>query len=295
MPAHFCVTQPAKTMDARNHEQLSARADFYLCLARAFLAPQDPAMFEAMSEVLAGELEALAGQLGYEIAAPLADYRMQMQAVADPVALLQIYSAIFLAPPTAAHINAGQYLDGALNGGSVKAMEEAYRLCGVQRDEGFHDLSDHLSVQLEFVALLYGAQAQRYSGLSTAEPLPVDPGHFLHLFALHWLGPLCADLSRAAVSEGLVANPYLPLAQILYEAAVHDAVAPAQDPKAERKRHAIEQARAKYAGREVSAEDMAVIRRKLEERGLATEHLTVPLDERDGSMGLGKKIAPGQR
>jgi putative dimethyl sulfoxide reductase chaperone len=215
--------------------------------------------------------------------------------VSDPVALLQIYSAIFLAPPTAAHINAGQYLDGALNGGSVKAMEEAYQLCGVQREEGFRDLSDHVSVQLEFVALLYSAQAQRFSGESTGDPLPVDPGHFLHLFALHWLGPFCADLARAAVTQELVANPYLPLAQILYEAAVRDAVAPEQDPKAARKRNAIELARAKYAGREVNAEDMAMIKRKLQERGLSTDHLSVPLDERDGSMGLGKKSTPGQR
>jgi len=283
------------TMDARNHEQLSARAEFYLCLARAFLAPQGETMFEAMNEVLADELEDLAEQIGYEIALPLADYRSEMQAVADPVVLLQIYSAIFLAPPTAAHINAGQYLDGALNGGSVKAMEEAYQLCGVQRDERFRDLSDHVSVQLEFVALLYSAHAQRFSSGSTQGALPVDPGHFLHLFALHWLGPFCADLLRAAVTQELVANPYLPLAQILYEVAVRDAVAPEQDAKVARKRNAIEQARAKYAGREISAEDMAVIKRKLQERGLATDHLSVPLDERDGAMGLGKKSTPGLR
>jgi TorA maturation chaperone TorD len=281
------------SMDARNHEQLSARADFYLCMARAFLAPQSETMFEAMNELLADELEDLGGQIGYEIAPPLADFRSQMQAAADPNTLLQIYSAIFLCPPTAAHINAGQYLDGALNGGSVKTMEEAYQLCGVQRDEGFRDLSDHVSVQLEFVALLYSAQAQRFSGESTADPLPVDPGHFLHLFALHWLGPFCADLSRAAVTQELPANPYLPLAQILYEAVVRDALAPEQDRKTARKRNAIEQARAKYAGREISAEDIAVIKRKLQERGLATDHLSVPVDERDGALGLGKKIVPG--
>lgn len=287
--------QPGLSMDARNHDLLAARADFYLCLARAFLAPQGDTMFDAMNELLADELADLAGQIGYDIASPLTDLRLQMQAVTGPAALLQTYSAIFLAPPTAAHINVGQYLDGALNGGSVKAMEEAYRLCGVQRDEGFRDLSDHVSVQLEFVALLYAAQAQRFAAGSTQHALPVDPGHFLHLFALRWLGPLCADLMRAAVTQELAANPYLPLAQMLYEAALRDAVAPEQDAKAARRRHAIEQARARFAGREIDAEDLAVIKRKLEERGLSTDHLTVPLQARDDAMGLGRKSAPGLR
>ena len=282
-------------MDARNHEQLSARAEFYLCLARAFLAPRGEAMFPALRDALADDLQDLAGQLAYDIAAPLDDLRLQMQAVGDATQLLQIYSAIFLAPPTAAHINAGQYLDGAINGGSVKAMEEAYRLCGVERDEGFRDLSDHVSVQLEFVALLYATQAQRFSGEAVGDPLPVDPGQFLHLFALSWLGHFCADLSRAAVVLDLPANPYLPLAQILYEAAVRDAVAVEADAKTARKRNAIEQARAKYAGRDITAEDLAVIKRKLEERGLSTAHLSVPLEMRDSAMGLGKKSTPGLR
>lgn len=283
------------TMDARNHEQLSARAEFYLCLARAFLSPQSETMFEAMNEVLADELEDLAGQVGYEIAPPLADYRSQMQAVSDPVMLLQIYSTIFLASPTAAHINAGQYLDGAINGGSVKAMEEAYQLCGVQRDEGFRDLSDHVSVQLEFVALLYAQQAGRFRGETVGDALPVDPGQFLQVFVTGWLGRFCADLSRATADLDLPANPYLPLAQVLAGAVQCDAAIPEVDAKAAQKRQAIESARAKYAGRAITAEDIAEIRRKLEERGLSTDHLAVPVDDRDGFMGLGKKSTPGLR
>lgn len=282
-------------MDARNHELLSARAEFYLCLARAFLVPRDGALFQAMRDVLADDLQELSAQLGYEVAAPLAALREQMQAVPDAMTLLQVYSALFLAPPTAAQINTGQYLDGAINGGSVKEMEEAYLLCGVQRDEGFRDLSDHVSVQLEFVAMLYASQAQRFSGQGAGDALPVDPGHFLQIFALRWLGRFCADLALAAAQEGLSANPYLPLAQILYAAAARDAVAPDRDPKVVRKQNAIEQARAKYAGRGITAEDMAEIKRKLEAHGLATDHLSVPMHERDGAMGLGKKSAPGQR
>ncbi len=282
-------------MDARNHEQLGARAEFYLCVARAFLVPREEAMFHAMREVLADELGELAAQLGLDIDAPLQRLREEMQLTSDPAALLQIYSAIFLAPPVPARINVGMYIDGAMNGGSVKAMEEAYSLCGVERDAGFHDLSDHLSVQLEFVALLYARLAACFAGQAGAEPLPVDPGLFLHQHARRWLRPLCADLARAGAERELEANPYHPLALILSEAVARDAVAPEVDAKAARTRNAIEQARAKYAGRGITDEDMVEIKRKLEERGLSTDHLSVPIDERDGAMGLGKKSTPGLR
>ncbi len=282
-------------MDARNHQELSARAEFYLCMARAFMTPRDDAMFQAMRDVLADDLGELAAQLGYDLEAVLARYRAEMQRIPDATALLQIYSGIFLSPPVPARINVGTYLDGAMNGGSVKEMEEAYQLCGVQRDEGFRDLSDHVSVQLEFVALLYATQARRFSGESAEAPLPVDPGQFLQTFARRWLGGFCADLAQATAERELEANPYLPLARMLKEAVARDAVVLEVDAKAAQKQNAIAQARAKYAGREITEEDIAIIKRKLEERGLSTAHLSVPLEMRDTAMGLGKKSTPGLR
>lgn len=280
-------------MDAGSQEALSARAEFYLCLARAFLVPREETLFHALRDALADDLGDLAAELGYDIEEALGRYRQQIQRVADPIGLLQTYSAIFLVPPTVAHINAGWYLDGAVDGGSVKAMEAVYRRCGVERDEGFRDLSDHVSVQLEFVALLYATQARRGSGRGPDEPPAVDPGQFLQRFARRWLDGFCADLAAAAAARQLEANPYLPLAQILSQAAARDAVALEVDPKTARKQNAIERARAKYAGREITTEDLARIRRKLEAHGLATAHLAVPPELRDGAMGLIKRGTPG--
>jgi TorA maturation chaperone TorD len=282
-------------MDARNHIDLSARADLYLCLARAFMTPCGDALARAMRDDLADDLEELGMHLGLEIATPLAAYRAAMQALQQPLELLQVYSAIFLAPPVVARINAGQYLDGALNGGSVRAMEEAYHLCGVARDDGFHDLADHVSVQLEFVALLYAGQAARSAGEADDEPLPVDAGRFLHAFAMRWVGRFRADLAAAAAARELSANPYLPLAEILEEAVTAHAVAPEVDPKVARKQGAIEAARAKYAARGITAEDMAEIRRKLEARGLSTDHLSTPPGLRGAPMGAVKKDLPRVR
>jgi TorA maturation chaperone TorD len=282
-------------MDARNHIDLSARADFYLCLARAFMTPCGDALAHAMRDDLADELEELGAHLGLEIAAPLAAYRTAMQQIAQPLELLQVYSAIFLAPPTVACINAGHYLDGALNGGSVRAMENAYRQCGVVRDEGFHDLADHVSVQLEFAALLYAGQAAHLAGERTGEPMPVDPGGFLHAYAARWVDRLCLDLQVATAARELPANPYLPLAQVLKAGVAAHAVAPEVDALAARRQGAIENARAKYAGRAITAEDMAEIRQKLEARGLSTDHLSIPPELRGAPMGAVKKRLPQAR
>ena len=266
-------------MDARNLDRLAAQAELYLCLARAFLAPRDPALAAAMRDALADDLEALAAELELDVAAPLADYRAEMARVGDAAPLLQAYSAIFLAPPTAASINVAKYLDGAINGGSVRAMEEAYRHCGLQRDEGFRDLSDHVSVQLEFVAWLYAARARPAAATADGAPAAVEPGRFLHDFALRWIEPLCADLRQAAATEQLGANPYLPLACILRQAIRADAVAPEPDAAAARRSGALDKARARYAGRGITAEDIAEMKRKLEARGLSTDHLPVADDE----------------
>lgn len=282
-------------MDAGNHEALAARSEFYLCMARAFMAPAEEETFHAMRDALAADLGELAAQLGYAIDTPLARYREQIGRVPDQTALLQIYSALFVAPPSAAHINVGQYLDGAINGGSVKAMEQAYRRCGVERDERFRDLSDHLSVQLEFVAFLYAAAARRCTGDASREPMPVDPGEFLQTFAMRWLGGLCGDLAQASAERELEANPYEPLALILNAAVISDAVAVEVDAKAARKQHAIEHARSKQVGRAITDEDMARIARKLKEHGLSTDHLAVPVELRDATMGLEKKSTPGLR
>lgn len=282
-------------MDTRNHDSLAARSEFYLCLARAFLAPTGDAMLPALRDLLADELGELALPLGYDIEPLLRSYRDEMREVVDAASLLQIYSAIFLAPPVQARINAGMYLDGAMNGGSVKAIEAAYLESGVERDAGFLDLADHVAAQLEFVALLYARQAAVHAGQAGVQAPSVDPGLFLHAHAARWIGPLCADLARSKADRELPANPYYPLAMILFEAVRSDAVAPEVDARALRSQRAIEQARARYAAQGIRAQDMREIRRKLEAQGLATDHLDVAPEGRDAAMGLGKKRLPGKR
>lgn len=266
-------------MDQRANDLDILRTDFYLCLARAFLVPQDAALFLALRDDLADELEELAGAIGYDIADTIADYRQRIGAVSDADELLRIYSRLFLQPPRAVHINAGAYLDGGFNGGSVREMEEWYRACGLQRAEGFRDLADHVAVQLECIAYLY---AHALAG----DRLPHTAGRFIGRFVARWIAPWCDDLVQAERELAMPEEPYLPLARILFEAATCDAAALVDpNPAQTRRDKALASARHRQVEKGVTDDDLAEIRKRLEARGLTTDHLAIPYEQRDAARG----------
>jgi TorA maturation chaperone TorD len=256
------------------NDDLAARAELYLCLSQAFLAPSTAQRAQAVRSLLADDLQELDERVALQAEGAVADLREQLRRVDSDLALLQIYSAIFLAPPVAGFINAGQYLDGAPDGGSVRVLEEAYRRCGMARDDGFRDLSDHVSVVLEFVGWLYAQQA-------VGEPVAIEPGHFLHSCVAPWVERFAADVARAGGGKALPANPYRGLAAILQIAVLRDLVAPEVDPQALRHERALQRARAMRAGRGITAEDLEEIRQKLQARGLSADHLPASVQEAD--------------
>jgi TorA maturation chaperone TorD len=268
-------------------EQLQSRAELYLCLARAFLTPASEDAWLALRDALADDLDEIDGALGYDFAAHVARYRAALTTITGQPELLQIYSGLFLAPPRPACINTGAYLDGAVNGGSVLAMEEAYRESGLARDESFRDLSDHLAIQLEFVASRYMA--------CLADPDRPDEevaGRFLDRFLRPCLPALIADLAAAPVAQ----NPWLHLARLLQVAVVHDARAAPPPRKEEMRLHtALAKARHDCVQNGVSADDMAFIAQRLQEKGLATDHLAIAPELRDEAKGWSRKVPPSPR
>jgi putative dimethyl sulfoxide reductase chaperone len=251
-------------------EEAAARADLYLALATSFQVPHVAGFAEAMRLHLADDLQELSTELGLDCAEAVAQLREEMRRLPDQLALLQCYSSVFLSTGARAWINVGRYLDGALNGGTVRAMEQAYLQCGLVRNTALRDLPDHVAVVLEFVCGLYGATAQ--------DPPKVDPGHFLHELVAPWVVRFEGDLARAA-EQGLVPNPYHPLARILSAAVQRHAVEPPMDPALRRRQQAMLRARGLYAARGITAEDLQEIRAKLQERGLSTDHLPGSAEE----------------
>lgn len=275
---------------------LHEKADFYLMLAQAFLAPMEPAHFEAMTDMLADDLADLDASLAYGMAPHLEDLRAAMSKLSSHEELLVEYSQMFLQPPREAVLNVCFPLDGAMMGGTVTEIEDFYRHYGVERGDHFKDLPDHVSVQLEFISYLYGRAAE---GIGSGEPDTESEkaaGHFLHQFVSRWLPHLELGIEKAGKKLKLKANPYLPLVRILAIATERDAAANPDWVKPQKRVDAaIEKARRDFASKGITPEDMAEIERKLREKGLSTDHLQVDLDQRNAALGLSAKQPPDTR
>ncbi|MDP2823416.1 MAG: molecular chaperone TorD family protein [Sulfuritalea sp.] len=282
--------------DSQMPTLLHEKADFYLMLARAFLAPMEPAHYQAMTDMLAEDLADLDASLGYGIAPQLEGLRAAMSKLSSHEELLVEYSQMFLQPPREAALNVCFPLDGAMMGGTVTEIEDFYRHYGVERGDHFKDLPDHASVQLEFISYLYGRAAE---GIGSGEPdteAEKAAGHFLHQFVSRWLPHLELGIEKAGKKLELKANPWLPLVRILAIATGRDAEANPDWVKPQKRVDvAIEKARRDYAAKGITPEAMADIERKLREKGLSTDHLQVDLDQRNAALGLSAKQPPDPR
>jgi TorA maturation chaperone TorD len=274
---------------------ISDKAELYLCLSQAFLPPTTDAAYEALRDHLADDLGELASVSGYPVAAELTAWREAMDGIADQEALLVAYSRLFLVPGDAQPaINAGVYLDGTVNGNCVAAMEDSYRRCGLEPDRAkLADLPDHVARQLEFVAYLYAVAAARERGEAAAD-LPVSAGEFLATFVARWAPAFRADLEAATARFALDANPYVALARILEAAVRVDVIAP-RPPALDGVAEEIAERRAQAAVQGLGESDLARIRALLEVDGLATDHLAIPLAERDAAVGMERLAVPQAR
>ncbi|MFZ2300327.1 MAG: molecular chaperone TorD family protein [Gallionella sp.] len=279
---------------------LRDQSEFYLILARAFMAPQTQESYHAMKEYLSDDLSDMDQTLGYGMDVHLECYRAEMAKISSQEDLLIIYSRIFLQPPREAKINSGVYLDGAFMGGTVDEMAAYYLKFGLARGDHFNDLPDHVSVQLEFVSYLYAQAADALlADAPDTDGAEAGAGHYLFQFVRRWLPKFHADLektTRELREIGLPANPYLPLASMLAVAVARDSVAnPAWIEEKSRVEKAMEKARANYAVRDITPENIAEMERKLKEKGLSTEHLKIPVGSRDKEMGWIAKTPPDPR
>jgi TorA maturation chaperone TorD len=269
------------------------KAEFWLCLARAFLPPDTESSRRALREHLADDLMELASALGYPVIQEIDALRNAIASLPGDADMLALYSKLFLIPGIEhPHINAAAYLDGTTHGGSLRQLVECYRACGLEKDESFADLPDHVAVQLEFVAWLFAVAAARHQG-EAAPDAPMGAPAFLAAFVSRWAQAFRCDLELAHSRFALSDNPWLHLARMLETASRIEAapdlagenvaVAGADMPTAE---DDIALLRSQYAGRSPDAADLARIRASLAADGLASDHIAVPPQARDAAAGL---------
>lgn len=276
----------------KNENKAGFQSVFYLCLARAFLAPTKPAMFTALTHFLVEDLAELSDALDYPIAEELACLQHELSGITDHGALLGAYSALFLNPGSRVPINTGIYIDGAMMGNTVTRLEACYRAGGLEKTDGFFDLSDHIAVQLEFVSHLFGRDAEPPA---TQQAAPMRASDFLHVFVAAWAPRFAAEIEEATQRLALSAHPYLALARIVETVAEIDAMGVSPAYATGRQQTAIEKARRRRAAAGIGEEDMAIIEMKLRENGLATEHLRIPVEGRDSALGMTRATLPEAR
>jgi putative dimethyl sulfoxide reductase chaperone len=280
--------------------ELVHRAELYLCIARAFLPPSSEESFDGLRNLLSDDLEELGRELEYDLSGVIGAYRTAVQAIPDHAALLREYSRLFLAPPLPVNINTGVYLDGGIAGDAVLALDALYRQHGVQRSDEFHDLSDHITVQLEFLAYLLASAASVADAgdKARAEALVQAAADLRDRYIRNWL-PRFTQALEKAVRAGGQSSPYLALARVLQQAVEQDAA---------RYAHRVEGVEVSSGTAGVLSEeekaalraryqniDMDEIRAKLQEHGLSTEHLEVPREQRMSRMQAAKPPKPPGR
>lgn len=143
-------------------QALLQRSDLLYCLARAFQPPPGGWSVCDWGQPLVDDLldigEALVldtGPARDAIAAECerwAHLAQEGHGAADD--WLVEYSRLFLVPPVKVALNTGVYLEGSLGGVSTQMMRSCYEAAGILPEERFHDLPDHVAMQLEFLARL---------------------------------------------------------------------------------------------------------------------------------------------
>lgn len=192
------------------------QADLLYCLARAFLPPPEAWSVCDWAQPLQADLDEIGPLLGLDVAGVQAALEAECQRWAAAARLadgsadpwLVEYARLFLTPPVVVPLNTGLYLEGAVGGTAAQMMRSCYETAGVAPDDGFHDLPDHVAIQIEFLARLMerGARGDADGAAMAAE--------FATEFVHAWAG-LLEQACAAAVARYPAAAVYGALARLL--------------------------------------------------------------------------------
>ncbi len=131
---------------------LMAAAELYLCLSKALAPPLQGAALDELRDGMLVDLQELCPDLPAIDQGLLDTLAEELAKIPSAQRLLVGYSKLYLTPPAPAPLNLGFYLDGAANGHTADTLEALYRRQQLGKDPAFHDLWDHLALNLQCVA-----------------------------------------------------------------------------------------------------------------------------------------------
>jgi TorA maturation chaperone TorD len=206
-----------------NAAQFASKRDFWLCLARAFAPPGGEEFRQSFVEALPEDLDAIAYEIDLDISVDIGAFTADAHQLTDGLEIQRLYASLFSVPPAPVHVNTAIYLDGAFLGESELEIHQWYARHGFERHEAFHDLNDHVAVQLEFVGLLYGKASERAAQGEDldGQALATEAERFIHAYPRRWIGPFLKTLQQACAARGLN-TAYLQLARMLWRGIEHE-------------------------------------------------------------------------
>ncbi|TCS71754.1 TorA maturation chaperone TorD [Sulfuritortus calidifontis] len=253
-------------------------------LGRVFLPPLQVDLWRAMQAELPLDLAEWVAELDLNDTLRVDDLIGALQAYPEHEALLVHHSGLFYVPPVRVPLNLGQYLDGALNGPSLDALERWHSAFGLHKRDDFYDLADHLTAVLEFLALV----AERGE--------PGQAAIFANTFLLPALPRLIARIEVEAVD-----SPYAWLARFTHAALARCYPSDGLPTGRDRPRYRIRPVgdgwrRCTRCDQPIATErELAVLEKALTGAGLPIDHLSLCLDCRDAARGWEHRPLPTMR
>lgn len=176
----------------------AAREDIYRLLAACYYSPTPAFMDENCCSVLATLLSVLAPEAARqatEAARISADYSLEALAVEHARLFMGPFQLVV--PPYGSY-----YLDDrkTVMGDSTARAEAFYRSCDLHLADDFHELPDHITVELEFLSFLAFKQreAEATGNMDGAKAAVGLQREFLAQFLMPWLEPF----TEAVITDG---------------------------------------------------------------------------------------------
>lgn len=253
-------------------------ADFWLTLARAFLPPVLPDQWRALRDDLPADLADWGRELG--VADPHSENLLAaLSTYPSHESLLLHFSGLFYAPPIRVHLNLGLYLDGALNGPAMDALGRWQAAYGLDRNQNFHDLTDHLSAVLELLSV------------AARQPESPAPAEFAHAFLLPALPRVIARME----AQDAAASPYLWLLRYTFAALAQCYPSAPVESEPTKPRYRVRPIsdgwrRCGQCGAPIASEkEVMVMEKALAAAGLPADHLQLCADCRAQEEGWEKR------
>lgn len=260
-------------------QELIARTEFYLCLSHALRTPMSESDHQALTEILLEDLQGILQDAGYpHMEAGLTELDTALhQQPHSHLELLKTYSKLFVIPPVRHSLNAGMYLDQTLMGSHAIEITAFYNQHGLERSDQEYEITDHLCVQLEFVAWLLANAIEHLQQEDTqaADAQLSALRNFIGRYIAPWVEQLNASL-QGAINELPLTAIYLAMGKLVAAAiradldwldAAYPSIAPPQEDDDSKITMQVADVNSPEALQEITA--------RLKAAGLDTKHLHI--------------------